>query len=194
MIGLVMAATQVLGGWWDGQVGTDSVAPFKWFWMLALGLLITQANSPVRKWAVTGLLAVLAVAAYSKIPPLTEWLGPPPTVYPTGGVDALFFVALGLMVWVERIPIPRLLHRPLQVIASSTLFIYIVNIWVITHMPKLNLPAWWLLEVTMAVACGIVAQLVWNRFTGMVWHLAERVTGSAPAASSRSAAWTGMSI
>jgi hypothetical protein len=92
------------------------------------------------------------------------------------------------MVWVESIPIPRLLRRPLEVIASSTLFIYIVNIWVITHMPKLHLPAWWLLEVTMAVACGIVAQLVWNRLTGMVWHLAERVTGRAPAASSRSAA------
>jgi amino acid adenylation domain-containing protein len=180
MIGLVMAAIQVLGGLWDGQVGTDSVAPFKWFWMLALGLLITQATSPQRKWAVTGLLAVLAAAAYSKIPPLTEWLGPPPTVYPTGGADALFFVALGLMVWVERIPIPRLLHRPLEVIASSTLFIYIVNVVVIWNiMPKLHLPAWWPLEVIMAVACGIVAQLVWNRFTGIVWHLAEWVTGRA---------------
>ena len=118
MIGLAMAAVQVFSGWWDGQVGTDSVAPFKWFWMLALGVLITKANSAVRKWAVTGLLLVLAVAVYSRIPHLTAVLF---------NVDAFFFVALGLMIWVERIPIPSLLNRPLVVIASSTLFIYIVE-------------------------------------------------------------------
>jgi hypothetical protein len=185
MIGLAMAATQVVGGWWDGQVGVDSVAPFKWFWMLALGVLITQANSPLRKWAVTGLLAVLAAAAYSGIPPLTRWLCPPSTVWPKACVDALFFVALGLMIWVERIPVPRLLHRPLVVIASSTLFIYIVNSSVIHHMPKLHLPAWWPLELTIAVGCGIMAQLIWTRFTGILWHLAERVSGGLAGAPSR---------
>ena len=167
MIGLAMAATQVLGGWWDGQVGTDSVAPFKWFWMLALGLLIIQANSPLRKGVVTGLLAALAATAYSGIPPLTRVLD---------NVDAFFFIALGLMVWVKRIPVPRLLHRPLVVIASSTLFIYILNYTVIKH-----LPSWWLLEVAMAVACGIVAQFIWNRCTGMVWHLAKPRTSSGTA-------------
>jgi hypothetical protein len=87
------------------------------------------------------------------------------------------------MVWVERIPVPRLLHRPLVVIASSTLFIYIFNSWVIGHMSKLNLD--WPLEVTMAVACGIVAQLVWNRFTGTLWQLADRVTWGEAGAPSR---------
>jgi amino acid adenylation domain-containing protein len=174
MIGLAMAAIQVLSGWWDGEVGTDSVAPFKWFWMLALGVLITQANSLPRKWAVSGLLAMLTAAAYSGISSLTTVLRP---------VDAFFIVALGLMLWIERIPVPWLLHRPLVVVASSTLFIYITNYTVIAHiMPTLHLPAWWPLEVTLAVAFGIVAQVVWNRFTGMVWHLSERFTGGQPAA------------
>jgi surface polysaccharide O-acyltransferase-like enzyme len=154
--------------------------------MLALGVLITQANSPLRKWAVTGLLVVLAAAAYSGIPRLTGWLGPPSTSNPTACVDALFFVALGLMIWVERIPVPRLLHRPLAVIASSTLFIYIVNSAVISHMmPKLHLPAWWPLELTIAVGCGIMAQLIWTRCMGILWHLAERISGGQAGAPSR---------
>jgi len=52
---------------------------------------------------------------------------------------------------------------------------------VITHiMPKLHLPAWWPLEVAMSLSSGIVAQLVWKRFTRMVWHVAERLTGRHP--------------
>ena len=178
MIGFAMAAAQVLGNWWNGQVGIDSVAPFKWFWMLALGVLITQANSPLRKWVVTGLLAVLAVASYAA--PIQVALaaagasGIPP--FTLGYVGEFFFVAVSLMVWVERIPVPRLLHRPLVVIASSTLFIYIVHAAVITHiLPKLHLPAWLPLEVTMAVGCGIVAYFVWNRFTRMTSHFVERL-------------------
>jgi len=169
IVGLAVAATQVISGWWDGQVGIDSVAPFKWFWMMALGVLITQANSRSQKWGITALLPVLATSAYMMIPPLTP-----------GYVDVFFCLAVGLMVWVERIPIPRLLHRPLVVIASSTLFIYIFNHAVITiAMPKLHLPASVPLEVIMVVACGIVGQLVWNRVTGMAWHLNQRLLGAA---------------
>jgi amino acid adenylation domain-containing protein len=177
IIGFALAAAQVLSGWWDGQVGTDSVAPFKWFWMLAMGVLITQANSPPKKWVVTWFLAVLVVATYatpiqsaltaagiSRFPPFTP-----------GYVGEFFFVAVTLMVWVERIPVPRLLHRPLVVIASSTLFIYILRAAVVTLLiPKLHLPAWLPLNVTMAVGCGIVANFVWSRFTRTTSHFVER--------------------
>jgi amino acid adenylation domain-containing protein len=173
VIGLAIAAAQVLNGWWDGLVGTDSVAPFKWFWMIALGVLITHANINPRKCAITGILAALAAAAYSGIPQLTSVLF---------AVDPFFFFALALMVWVDRIPIPRPLHAPIMVVASSTLFIYIVNYTVITHiMPKLlHLPAWWPLEVAMCLSCGVLAQFLWNRLTRMVWQVGERLTRRRP--------------
>lgn len=166
LFGLAAAAAQVLSGWWNGDVGTSSVAPFKWFWMLALGVLLTQANTVAKKRVIMGLLIVLAAAHFSGVPELYAVL--PRT-------DALFFLALGLMVWIDRIPVPRLLNRVLMIVASSTLFIYIVNSTVITHiMPELHLPAWWPLELVVAVACGIVAQLAWTRFTDLIWRFHER--------------------
>lgn len=180
IFGFALAAIQTLSGWWDGQVGTDSVAPFKWFWMLVLGVLITQANTPPRKWLITGLLAMLAVATYAA--PIQNALasiganGIPP--FTVGYVGEFFFIALTLMVWVERIPLPRLLHRPLEIIASSTLFIYILHSAVTTHlMPKLHLPAWSPLEVTMAVGLGIVSSYLWNRFTKTTSHFLNVSSG-----------------
>jgi hypothetical protein len=167
LVGLVVAAIQVISGWWDGEVGTDSVAPFKWFWLLALGVLITQANSTARKAGVTVLLVILAVAAYSGIAQAGAVLG-------TNGI--FFFLTGALLVWVERIRVPRRLHRPIMVIASSTLFIYIVNYTVIMHvMPKLHLPAWWPLETCVALVSGIVAKLVWDWVSGKTLHLADRL-------------------
>ena len=45
LAGLGVAALQVKSGVWDGVLGQDSVGPFKWFWMIALGALITQADT-----------------------------------------------------------------------------------------------------------------------------------------------------
>src|SRR5579872_2383869 len=79
-----------------------------------------------------------------------------------------FFAAVTLMVWVERIPFPRLLHRPLEIIASSTLFIYILHTAVVTQiMPKLHLPAWLPLEVMMMLGFGIAANFAWHRLMRM---------------------------
>jgi amino acid adenylation domain-containing protein len=154
LLGIGLAFAQVASGWGDGEVGKTGVAPFKWFWLLAFGVLIAQADSARRKWFLTGLLVGLALGAYSGLPG-TEILN--------GGAE-FFFASLLIMLWIERAPVPRWLQRPLLVVASSTLFIYIVNYTVIVHvMPRVGLPNWWPLEVLTAVLAGIIAKAVWDQ-------------------------------
>ena len=162
-IGLGLAFVQVSTGWGDGKDGETGVAPFKWFWLLALGMLITQADTPKKKAGVSLLLCGLAAAAYSGIPEIAA---------PFPDFDAFFFASVLLMIWVERLPLPRLLQKPLTVIAASTLFIYIVNYSVINHvMPKLGLGDWWTLSVVTAIAVGIVATVIWNKVVTKVCSL-----------------------
>ncbi len=163
---LGIAFAQVSTGWWDGDPGETDVAPFKWLWMLALGILITQANTKARKGLVTGLIGCLALIAYSGLPNVARFLGQ---------TDAFVFVSMLVLLWVERVPVPRLLQRPLLGIASATLFIYIVNYSVINRvMPHFGLPAWWPLQVGLALATGIVTNFVWDRVAGWVSSLVKR--------------------
>ncbi len=157
---LGIAFTQVFSGWLDGDPGETDVAPFKWLWMLALGILITQANTKTRKGLVTGLLGCLALVACSGVPSVARFLGQ---------TDVFVFGSVLVLLWVERVPVPRLLQRPLLGIASATLFIYIVNYSVINRvMPHLGLPAWWPMQVGLAMVTGIVAKMVWDRVVGWV--------------------------
>jgi hypothetical protein len=166
LAGLGIAFAQVSSGWWDGDVGETDVAPFKWLWMLALGILITQANTVARKGLVTGLLGCLALAACSSLPYVARFFGQ---------TDAFFFVSVLVLLWVERVPVPRLLQRPLVGIASATLFIYIVNYSVIYRlMPHLGLPAWWPVQVGVAMVAGVVTKIVWDRFAAWVDSLFRR--------------------
>jgi len=162
------AAVQVTTGWWDGRVGTDSVGPFKWLWMLALGVLITQADTGKRKAIVFGLLAAVAAMAYAGPSAVSNIFAP---------TDAFFFGAALLLVWARNLPIPRLLHRPLVVIASSTLFIYITHISVIKRIAPLHVPGSWLWELAASLAVGVVTTFVWNALVGRVtrlWTLSRR--------------------
>jgi hypothetical protein len=85
MAALGIAFAQVFSGWWDGDPGETDVAPFKWLWMLALGILITQANTKTRKGLVTGLLGCLALLACSGLPYVERFLGQ---------TDAFVFVSI----------------------------------------------------------------------------------------------------
>ena len=163
---LGIAFAQVSSGWLDGNPGETNVAPFKWLWMLALGVLITQANTRARKGLVTGLLGCLALVAYSGLPNVARFLGQ---------TDVFVFVSVLVMLWVDRVPVPRLLQRPLLGIASATLFIYIVNYSVINRvMPHLGLPAWWPVQVGVAMVAGIGVKFVWDRVAGWVSSLVMR--------------------
>ena len=140
VLGLGVAVAQVKSGVWDGEVGHDSVGPFKWFWMLALGTLVIEADTLVRKGIVIALAAVAALAAYVEPLGLTD-------VFRYSGV--FFFVSVCLLVSVERAPLPRWLHRPMTVVASSTLFIYLANVSVIKRLPVESWPGGWLLRLPL---------------------------------------------
>ena len=55
--------------------------------------------------------------------------------------DVYFFGSALLLVSMERVPLPRWLHRPVTMIASSTLFIYLANVSVIKRLHFEALPA-----------------------------------------------------
>lgn len=158
LAGLGMALAQVSTGWWDGDIAKTGVAPFKWFWLLALGVLLTQANTKVRKVLVTGLLGCIAAGAYSGLPGTALWFSE---------TDALFFASVVALIWLERVPVPRFLQSPLVSIASATLFIYIANYAVMTRLlPDLGVPAWWPVQVGAAIAVGIIVKIAWDQCVG----------------------------
>lgn|GEM_PF-4403050 len=164
IIGVEIAILQVQTGMGDGIVGTDSVAPFKWFWMLAFGVAIATATQTRQKLVMTGLLALLGVAQHSGVALFEK------TFF---NVDLFFFCAVGFLIWVDRIPVPRSLQKPIVTIASSTLFIYIVNYTVITNiLPKLRAPDWWMLQVAAAIVVGIMVKRAWDTVN---WTAFQRI-------------------
>ena len=161
-----LAVVQSASGWWDGEIGRDSVAPFKWLWLLVLGSLVTEADTPVRKWllsAVAGVVCAMAAASASWWPGLA------------GLVNGFLLLSIWALIWFPRVRLPRALKQVAVVVASSTLFIYIVNYSVIYHlMPRLGLPAWMPLQVALAVAVGVVMTRAWDRVTALATALWRR--------------------
>jgi amino acid adenylation domain-containing protein len=162
----LIAIGQSATGWWDGELGRDSVAPFKWLWLLILGVAISQANSSVRKWwlsGISGAICASAMASESWIPGLS------------GLVNGFLLLAAWALIWYPTVRVPRWMKRVVVVIASSTLFIYIVNYSVIYHlMPRLGLPAALPVQVASAVLVGIVATRIWERISSGVVYFWRR--------------------
>lgn len=151
----LIAIGQSATGWWDGELGRDSVAPFKWLWLLVLGVAIAQADSPVRKWWLSGISGAICAAAIASEP----WL---PGL--SGLVNGFLMLAAWALIWCPTVRVPRWMKRVVVVIASSTLFIYIVNYSVIYHlMPRLGLPASLPIQVATAVLVGIIMSRAWER-------------------------------
>jgi amino acid adenylation domain-containing protein len=155
LVGLGVSFAQVGMHWWDGDPGRSSVGPFKWFWMLAFGVAVTQARSRGDRLWLSALLSALAIATY---------VGVPGVAGSFSELDAFFFVASMMLIWMNRIPIPRLLRRPLVTVASSSLFIYIVNKYVIQRVHAvLKSDSAWPLEILLAIGVGIVYSSIWTR-------------------------------
>ena len=148
LLGLVAAAVQTRSGFWDGRLGMDSVGPFKWFWIVALGVLSAVADTARKKGVVVALIVSAGVLAYAENL-LIE-------------LNAFFFASLLLLLFVRRVFIPRFLLHPVIVIASSTLFIYIVNYTVIHQMQIHGLPDWMPLQVAAAVLTGLALARGWE--------------------------------
>ena len=159
-LGLLLSFAQVASGFWNGELGVSSVAPFKWLWMLALGVAISQVGQSSQRLILTLFLACVG---------LGDWLAPVSIGGSFEQSDISFYVAVLMLIWFERIPFPRVLQSTVVVIASASLFIYIVNYSAIIHlMPLLHLPAWWPLEVAVATAVGIGVSTAWNGVTQFI--------------------------
>ncbi len=156
-IAIFTLMAQITTGWHNGDLG-GSVAPFRWFWMVAFGAAIETAETRIHKFlltCVTAIIGILWVARLITDTGLKESLG------------EFFFISVVMLIWVDHIPIPRLFRRPIMLLAANSLFIYIVNYAVInTIMPRLGLPSWALLRVIAAIGCGFAAAFVWNRIVG----------------------------
>lgn len=161
-----LAVAQSASGWWDGEIGKDSVAPFKWLWLLVLGSLVTEADTSRRKWLLSAVAGVVCAAATAGRP---WWPGL------AGLVNAFLLLSVWALIWFPRVSLPRVVKQVAVVVASSTLFIYIVNYSVIYHlMPRLGLPAWMPLQVALAVAVGVVMTRAWDRVTALAVTLWRR--------------------
>lgn len=169
-LALVLGVGQVYSGWWDGELGEDSVAPFKWLWLLVLGITVANADTPARKCLASAIATGLGVSA--------AILGD--TISGQTSLENGFFVAaVLLLIWVQHVPAPRWLQRLVMVVASATLFIYIVNYSVIYHlMPRLGLPAWLPLQVGMALAVGIGLSRLWDLVPGWTSNAFAKLAAS----------------
>lgn len=154
LLGVALAVLQVSTGWWDGELGRTSVGPFRWFWLLAYGVAVSQVTSVQHKAVLTGLLALPLTATGLGLPllgPVFDFL------------DVLFYGAMLAILWIESVTIPRVLKGIVVEVASASLFIYIVNVAVISQiLPRLGVPPWWPLQTLAAVVAGVVANRVWD--------------------------------
>jgi hypothetical protein len=153
--GLGLAYAQAELNWANSELGQGNVAPFKWFWMLALGLAIHSATRVSQKVVLSVVVTVITAFAV---------FNPESSQHALHHTNAFFCAAALLCIWLDRVSVPRWTSRPIMQIAAASLFIYIVNAAVINLvMPKLALPSWWPLEVAAAVLCGIAAKALWDR-------------------------------
>lgn len=149
----VLAVLQVTLDVFNGEIAKESVAPFRWTWLLPLGMAMYHANSHARKALVSGVTLILCATIY-----LSDALH---DLAPL--IDLSFIACMLLVIWVPKVKILALLKQPILLLASSTLFIYILHWTVLYHMPKTGLPDWPMLQFTLAVMAGIIAQQIWNR-------------------------------
>ena len=160
-----LAVLQVTLDIFNGEIAKETVAPFRWTWLLSLGMAMYYAKTTTaRKLLVSVVTVVLCSLIY-----LNEALL---DLLPL--MDVAFIGCVLLVIWIPRVPVLALLKQPILLLASSTLFIYILHWTVLYHMPKTGLPDWPVLQFTLAVMAGIIAQQIWNRVMPVAVRLSQR--------------------
>ena len=156
-LAMLVAATalgygQILTGIWDGGVGSGSTAPFRALPLLMLGVVIFSADTRAKQLIASGLvLAAYALHATQNL----AVMGPFDTV------NGYFVAGLLGLIWIKRVRVPRILRTPLTIVASSTLFIYIVNYAVVTRLAGIGL-GWVPLQLGAALGFGVAVKYGWD--------------------------------
>jgi acyl-CoA synthetase (AMP-forming)/AMP-acid ligase II/acyl carrier protein len=151
-----------------GVGGEDRIhTPLVVFWLFALGWATAKASTTAQRWVVT-VLTLCTVPGF---------FGDPQR-------DAVVAGGLLLLVWVPTLPCPTALLRPVSVLASASLYIYLTH-WQIYPLLERDHP-WGALAAS--VALGLVYWIAWTQATAWCrfrsWRLRSDASarhGTAPA-------------
>lgn len=163
LFGVAAYLIQTETNMWNGELGNTSVGPFRWFWMIPFGSAIHFAKSKEQK-SLVSFIGVTIVLIFTLISP--EKLAS----YSEFIFDYFFIVSVLILIWLEKLYIPKFFHRTITLIAANSLFIYIVNHAVITIlMPKLTyslgFQTWTSVNVLAAITLGVFTGIFWTRIS-----------------------------
>jgi amino acid adenylation domain-containing protein len=153
LAGIVAMLIQTNAGYWNGDPGRDSVGPFRWFWMLPFGAAIQLASTRSHRLLITLFLALMSI----------PFLCTDRAYYFKNDVGLFFVLSAAVLLWFAHISLPRFFYRPITLLASYSLFIYIVFLNVISNIiPRLNIgsPPW--LCMLLPIVVGIAVGSLWN--------------------------------
>jgi len=143
---------------WNGAPGVASTGPFRWFWLVALGLAMQTTRSRTGRLLVALPAIALAVLAYGGLVTKGAFQEP---------FSGFLLVSIAMLAGIRQIRIPALAYRPVLVLAQHSLFIYLFSLWVPNSLvPKLvqaGMPDLASLRILLTLAIGISASWLWNR-------------------------------
>ncbi|MDR2307913.1 MAG: amino acid adenylation domain-containing protein [Paucimonas sp.] len=129
--------------------------------IMVLGMAVHFADSPRRKWLVSG-LAVLVIAEIDIMGLLEmDWQA----LASRRHVDLALPAVLAL-IWIRAVPVPALLAKVGAVIASSTLFIYLTHFQFQSVARRVSGQP--LVAVALAITGGVLVGYCWNKALRLV--------------------------
>ena len=123
--------------------GEDRIhTPLVLFWLFALGWATAKASTTAQRWAVTALV-LCSVPGFFDDPQR----------------DAVVVIGFLLLVWVPTVPCPTALLRPVSLLASASLYIYLTH-WQIYPYLEEDHP---LAALLASVGLGLLYWFAWTR-------------------------------
>jgi hypothetical protein len=125
--------------------GEDRIhTPLVLFWLFALGWATAKASTTMQRWVVTALVLCTV-----------------PGFFDDPQRDAVVVVGFLLLVWVPTVPCPGALLRPVSLLASASLYIYLTH-WQIYPYLERDHP---LAALVASVGLGLLYWFAWSRAT-----------------------------
>ncbi len=139
-----------------GLVGVDILHTRPVLWLFALGWAFARARTVAQRLALSA-LTILTVPGYFGEP----WR------------EATIIAGILMLAWLPAVPLPALLHRPLGMLASASLFAYVTHWVVFPEVREIDKA----LAVLASLAVGVAYWAVSVRVMGAVDHWQSRLAG-----------------